>query len=143
MSLARSHRQAHLHMLNILPFHWTLNHSSDMLNNKLKCFRLLAKMLLCTKQFPAMLLEKLVKSLKGEVKMKQHTSKAKIVKPHGLPHLRILRQRQGLSIGQLASMTGIRRDTISHLESGREDPQPYQLRLLARVLEVPQYALVS
>ena len=75
--------------------------------------------------------------------MKQHASKEKAVKPHGLPHLRILRQRKGLSIGQLASMTGIRRDTISHLESGREDPQPYQLRLLARVLEVPQYALVS
>jgi transcriptional regulator with XRE-family HTH domain len=75
--------------------------------------------------------------------MKQHASQDKTVKPHGLPHLRILRQRKGLSIGQLASMTGIRRDTISHLESGREDPQPYQLRLLARVLEVPQYALVS
>lgn len=75
--------------------------------------------------------------------MKQHASKEKIVKPHGLPQLRILRQRQGLSIGQLASMTGIRRDTISHLESGRQDPQPYQLRLLARILEVPQYALVS
>jgi transcriptional regulator with XRE-family HTH domain len=75
--------------------------------------------------------------------MKQHTYKEKTIKPHGLPHLRILRQRKGLSIGQLASMTGIRRDTISHLESGREDPQPYQLRLLARVLEVPQYALVS
>ena len=75
--------------------------------------------------------------------MKQHASKAKTIKPHGLPHLRILRQRKGLSIGQLALMTGIRRDTISHLESGREDPQPYQLRLLARVLEVPQYALVS
>jgi len=40
-------------------------------------------------------------------------------------------------------MTGIRRDTISLLESGRQDPQPYQLRLLARILEVPQYALVS
>ena len=75
--------------------------------------------------------------------MKQYASKEKTVKPHGLPHLRILRQRKGLSIGQLASMTGIRRDTISHLESGREDPQPYQLRFLARVLEVPQYALVS
>jgi transcriptional regulator with XRE-family HTH domain len=75
--------------------------------------------------------------------MKQHAWKEKTIKPHGLPHLRILRQRKGLSIGQLASMTGIRRDTISHLESGREDPQPYQLRLLARVLEVPQYALVS
>jgi len=75
--------------------------------------------------------------------MKQYASQDKTVKPHSLPHLRILRQRKGLSIGQLASMTGIRRDTISHLESGREDPQPYQLRLLARVLEVPQYALVS
>jgi transcriptional regulator with XRE-family HTH domain len=75
--------------------------------------------------------------------MKQHASKEKTVKPHGLPYLRILRQRKGLSIGQLASMTGIRRDTISHLESGRQDPQPYQLRLLARILEVPQYALIS
>ena len=75
--------------------------------------------------------------------MKQHASKEKVVKPHGLPYLRILRQRKGLSIGQLASMTGIRRDIISHLESGREDPQPYQLRLLAQILEVPQFALVS
>ena len=75
--------------------------------------------------------------------MKQHASKEKTVKPNGLPHLRIIRQRKGLSIGQLASMTGIRRDIISHLESGRQDPQPYQLRLLARILEVPQYALVS
>jgi transcriptional regulator with XRE-family HTH domain len=75
--------------------------------------------------------------------MKQSTSNEKTAKPHGLPHLRILRQRKGLSLGQLSTMTGIRRDTIAHLESGREDPQPYQLRLLARVLEVPQYALVS
>ena len=75
--------------------------------------------------------------------MKQRAPKEKTEKPHGLPHLRILRQRKGLSIGQLASLTGIRRDTISHLESGRQDPQPYQLRLLARILEVPQYALVS
>ncbi len=75
--------------------------------------------------------------------MKQHVSNEKTIKPHGLPHRRNLRQRNGLSIGQLASMTGIRRDTIAHFESGREDPQPYQLRLLARILEVPQYALVS
>ena len=75
--------------------------------------------------------------------MKQIASKEKTVKPLGLPHLRILRQRKGLSIGQLALLTGIRRDTIAHLESGRIDPQPYQLRLLARILEVPQYALVS
>jgi transcriptional regulator with XRE-family HTH domain len=75
--------------------------------------------------------------------MKQHVFKERTAKPHGLPHLRILRQRKGLSIGQLAEMTGIRRDTIAHFESGREDPQPYHVRLLARVLEVPQDALVS
>ena len=75
--------------------------------------------------------------------MKQHTVKERPMKPHGLPNLRLLRQRKGLSIGQLADMTGLRRDTIAHLENGREDPQPYHIRLLARVLNVPQLELVS
>ena len=75
--------------------------------------------------------------------MKQHTLKERPMKPHGLPNLRLLRQRKGLSIGQLADMTGLRRDTIAHLENGREDPQPYHVRLLARVLNVPQLELVS
>jgi len=71
--------------------------------------------------------------------MKQLTT----TKPHGIPKLRILRQRKGLSLGQLATLTGIRRDTITHLENGREEAQPYHLRLLARVLEVPTLDLVS
>ncbi|GAC1423214.1 MAG: hypothetical protein PVS3B3_30540 [Ktedonobacteraceae bacterium] len=71
--------------------------------------------------------------------MKQLT----VTRSHGIPKLRILRQRKGLSLGQLATLTGIRRDTITHLENGREDPQPYHLRLLARVLEVPTLDLVS
>jgi len=75
--------------------------------------------------------------------MKQHTVKERPMKTHGLPNLRLLRQRKGLSIGQLADMTGLRRDTIAHLENGREDPQPYHVRLLARVLNVPQLELVS
>lgn len=75
--------------------------------------------------------------------MNMRTTKGKSAKPHGLPHLRNLRQRKGLSLGQLADLTGLRRDTITHLESGRLDPQPYHLRLLARVLEVPQFDLVS
>ena len=75
--------------------------------------------------------------------MKTCASKERGLKPHGLPHLRVLRQRKGLSLGQLADMTGIRRDTLTHLETGREDPQPYHLRLLARVLDVPQFDLVS
>ena len=76
--------------------------------------------------------------------MKPHVSQEKTIKhQHGVPNLRVLRQRKGLSIGQLADMTGLRRETISHFENGREDPQPYQLRLLARVLDVPQLDLVS
>jgi transcriptional regulator with XRE-family HTH domain len=70
-------------------------------------------------------------------------SKERTTKTHGLPNLRLLRQRKGLSLGQLAEMTGLRRNTIAHLEDGREDPQPYHLRLLARVLDVPTLDLVS
>ncbi len=49
--------------------------------------------------------------------------------------LRQARQRQGLSISQLAEMTGLRRESISRFEHGREEPQPYALRRLAAVLE--------
>lgn len=75
--------------------------------------------------------------------MHQNVIKGKSGKSHGLPHLRNLRQQKGLSLGQLADLTGLRRDTISHLEDGRLDPQPYHVRLLARVLEVPLLDLVS
>ena len=75
--------------------------------------------------------------------MKNYAARKHPLKPHGLPHLRHLRQRKGLSLSQLAEMTGLRRDTIAHLEAGREDPQPYHLRLLARVLDVPPLDLVS
>jgi len=75
--------------------------------------------------------------------MKSQVLKEGVTKPHGLPNLRLLRQRKGLSLGQLATMTGLRRDTITNLENGREDPQPYHLRLLARVLDVRQLDLVS
>ncbi|GCE48640.1 helix-turn-helix protein [Thermosporothrix hazakensis] len=72
--------------------------------------------------------------------MKQMLSKTR---SRGLPNLRILRQRRGLSLGQLADLTGLRRDTITSLETGRVQAQPYHLRMLARVLEVPTFELVS
>ena len=75
--------------------------------------------------------------------MKQATIREKVRKPHGIPNLRLLRQRKGLSLGQLAEMTGLRRDTITHLENGHVDPQPYHVRLLAHVLGVPTLDLVS
>jgi transcriptional regulator with XRE-family HTH domain len=49
--------------------------------------------------------------------------------------LRQARQRSGLSISQLADLTGLRRDTITHLEHGKEDAQPYVLRRLAAALD--------
>lgn len=59
--------------------------------------------------------------------------------------LRQARQRSGLSIGQLAELTGLRRETITHLEQGREEPQPYALGRLAQTLNatVPELAGVA
>lgn len=49
--------------------------------------------------------------------------------------LRQVRQRNGLSLGQLAELTGLRRETIAHFEQGKEDPQPYAVHRLAAILE--------
>lgn len=57
--------------------------------------------------------------------------------------LRQVRQRSGLSISQLAEMTGLRRDTITHLEQGKEDPQPYAFRRLAAVLSATDAELLG
>jgi transcriptional regulator with XRE-family HTH domain len=75
--------------------------------------------------------------------MKQMIAKPKAMKPHGIPNLRIVRQRKGLSLGQLADLSGLRRDTISHLENGREEAQPHHVRMLARALGVATFDLVS
>lgn len=75
--------------------------------------------------------------------MKQMVTKMRVTKSHRIQNLRVLRQRSGLSLGQLADISGLRRDTISHLEAGREEPQPHHLRMLARALGVPKLDLVS
>jgi transcriptional regulator with XRE-family HTH domain len=49
--------------------------------------------------------------------------------------LRQVRQRSGLSIGQLAELTGLRRETIAHLEQGKEEPQPYAVHRLSAILD--------
>ena len=75
--------------------------------------------------------------------MKQMIAKPKAMRSLGIPNLRIVRQRKGLSLGQLADLSGLRRDTISHLENGREEAQPYHVRMLARALGVATFDLVS
>lgn len=57
--------------------------------------------------------------------------------------LRQARQRNGLSIGQLADLTGLRREVIGHLEQGKADPQPYALHRLAAALNVPSAELIE
>lgn len=73
--------------------------------------------------------------------MKSMVAKPKAMKSHGIANLRILRQRKGLSLGQLADLSGLRRDTITHLENGREEAQPYHVRMLARALGVATFDL--
>ncbi len=75
--------------------------------------------------------------------MKPMITKSRSTKPHRIQNLRVLRQRQGLSLGQLAELSGLRRDTITHLETGREEPQPYHFRILARALGVATLDLIS
>ena len=57
--------------------------------------------------------------------------------------LRLARQRSGLSLGQLAEVTGLRRETITHLEQCRVEPQPYALRRLALALGVTDAELAG
>ncbi len=57
--------------------------------------------------------------------------------------LRQMRQRRGLSISQLAELTDIRRDTITHLEHGKEEPKPYVLRRLAAALNATTAELLG
>ncbi len=59
----------------------------------------------------------------------------------GLRGLRLARQGRGYSIGQLAELTGLRRETISDLERGRGQPQPYAVARLATALDCPSSTL--
>ena len=59
-----------------------------------------------------------------------------------LPHLRGLRQRAVLSQEQLAEKSGVARDTISKLETGRRKAYPTTIRKLAASLDIePQMLL--
>jgi transcriptional regulator with XRE-family HTH domain len=53
-----------------------------------------------------------------------------------LPHLRGLRQRAILSQEQLSEKSGVARDTISKLETGRRRAYPTTIRKLAAGLDV-------
>ena len=57
--------------------------------------------------------------------------------------LRQARQRQGMSISQLAELSELRRETITRAEHGQEDVSPSIIRRLALVLGIGQNELIS
>ena len=60
-----------------------------------------------------------------------------------LPHLRNFRRRAVMSQEQLAERSGVARDTISKLETGRRGAYPTTIRKLAAGLEVEPQMLVG
>jgi transcriptional regulator with XRE-family HTH domain len=60
-----------------------------------------------------------------------------------LPHLRSFRQRAVMSQEQLAEKSGVARDTISKLETGRRKAYPVTIRKLAAGLEVEPRILIG
>lgn len=60
-----------------------------------------------------------------------------------LPHLRVIRLRAVLSQEQLAEKSGVARDTISKLETGRRKAYPVTIRKLAAGLEMEPTMLVG
>lgn len=60
-----------------------------------------------------------------------------------LPHLRDMRRRAVMSQEQLAERSGVARDTISKLETGRRRAYPVTVRKLAAGLEVEPRLLLG
>lgn len=60
-----------------------------------------------------------------------------------LSHLRNFRQQAVLSQEQLAQKSGVARDTISKLESGRRQAYPTTIRKLAAGLEIEPQMLIG
>ena len=58
-------------------------------------------------------------------------------------NLRRLRERQALSLTDLAKMSGVNRITIHRIENGKQKPMPRTIRKLAEALQVKVEQLTS
>jgi len=65
------------------------------------------------------------------------------VRAMDIPHLRSFRRRAIMSQEELAERSGVARDTISKLESGRRKAYPTTIRKLAAGLDVEPRLLVG
>lgn len=57
--------------------------------------------------------------------------------------LRQARQRQGISISQLAELSDVRRETITRAEHGQEDVSVPLVRRLAQALRISSQELIT
>jgi transcriptional regulator with XRE-family HTH domain len=58
-------------------------------------------------------------------------------------NLKLLRQRQALSLTDLARLSKVGRVTINRIENGKQIPRPRTVRALARALQVEVEELTS
>jgi DNA-binding XRE family transcriptional regulator len=58
-------------------------------------------------------------------------------------HLAMLREERGISQEKLSAQAGISRETISHIENGRQWARLSMLHRLAKALSVPTEALFT
>jgi transcriptional regulator with XRE-family HTH domain len=62
------------------------------------------------------------------------------VNPHAL---RVIRERSGLSVTELARIAGMSQPHLSNIETGKRQASPAVLRHLADALQVPLLALIG
>lgn len=62
------------------------------------------------------------------------------VNPHAL---RVIRERSGLSVSELARTAGLSQPHLSNIETGKRQASPAALRQLADALRVPLLALIA
>lgn len=62
------------------------------------------------------------------------------VNPHAL---RVIRERSGLSVSELARRAGMSQPHLSNIEAGKRRASPAALRQLADALRVPLLALLA
>jgi transcriptional regulator with XRE-family HTH domain len=62
------------------------------------------------------------------------------VNPHAL---RVIRERSGLSVSELARRAGLSQPHLSNIEAGKRRASPAAVRQLAEALHVPLLALLA
>jgi len=74
--------------------------------------------------------------------MARPTTEDKYLQAFG-KHLAALREKRGISQEKLSTLAGISRETISHIENGRQWARLSMLHTLAKALDIPTKELLD